>query len=65
MKKLGFLTAIFTVLASNIFAVPVSNDKATDDHQVTISIPKVALLDLEGTKDITLKVEGPSEAGRQ
>ena len=61
MKKLALLTAIITIISVNTFAVPA--DKATEDHKVTISIPKVALLDLEGSKDITLKIDGPSEAG--
>lgn len=64
MKKLALLTAIITIISVNSFASIVVGDKNTEDHKVTISIPEVALLDLEGTKDITLKIDGPSEAGK-
>lgn len=61
MKKLVVVTAIISIFAFNNFAL--AADKNSDEHKVTISIPKVALLDLEGTKDITLKIDGPTEAG--
>ena len=63
MRKLALLTAIITMFTVNTFAVVSAADKNTEDHKVTISVPKVALLDLEGTKDITLKIDGPTEAG--
>ncbi len=63
MKKLALVSAIITIISANTFAVVSPADKNTEDHKVTISVPKVALLDLEGTKDITLKIDGPKEAG--
>ena len=33
------------------------------DHTVAISIPEVAILDLEGTTSVSLSVAAPTEAG--
>ncbi len=41
-----------------------AGDDKTSDHTVTISIPEVALLDLEGSKSITLTPKAPTEAGQ-
>ncbi len=40
-----------------------AGDNSSDEHTVTISIPEVALLDLEGTTAITLTPTAPKEAG--
>lgn len=42
-----------------------AQDTRTDNHQVTINIPEVALLDLEatGAKNITMAFTAPTEAG--
>jgi hypothetical protein len=43
-----------------------AQDTRTDNHDVTITIPEVALLDLEvasGSKNITLAATAPTEAG--
>ena len=52
---------IFSLLTGFINAY--SADDKTSDHTVTISIPEVALLDLEGSSSITLTPEAPTEAG--
>jgi len=40
------------------------NANAQDDaHTVAISIPEVAILDLEGTTAVSLSVDAPTEAG--
>lgn len=64
MKKttitLAMSLAIFS-LSSNLKA----QDTNTDNHTVTISVPEVALVDIEpaATKNITLGFTAPTEAG--
>ena len=64
MKKLNL------TIAASLFALALSGnlgaqDLATDNHTVTISIPEVALVDIEpsATKNITLGFTAPTEAG--
>ncbi|REC42534.1 hypothetical protein [Chryseobacterium pennipullorum] len=64
MKKLNL------TLALSLFAVAVSGnlsaqDTKTDSHTITISIPEVALVDIEpaATKNLTLGFTAPTEAG--
>lgn len=64
MKKLKL------TIAMSLFAVAVSGnlsaqDNNTDNHTITISIPEVALVDIEpaATKNITLGFSAPTEAG--
>jgi len=47
------------------FGVSAQNDLATDNHTITISIPEVAIVDIEpaATKNITLGYTAPTEAG--
>ncbi|SEH26927.1 hypothetical protein [Chryseobacterium culicis] len=64
MKKLNL------TIAMSLFALALSGnlsaqDTNTDNHTVTISIPEVALVDIEpaATKNITLGFTAPTEAG--
>ncbi len=64
MKKLKL------TIAMSLFAVAVSGnmsaqDTNTDNHTITISIPEVALVDIEpaATKNLTLGFTAPTEAG--
>ena len=61
MKKVAVTLAAFLTLAisNNLFA----QDTNAGSHTVTISIPEVAILDLEGGSSITLAPTPPSEAG--
>lgn len=54
------LLAILVVSVSTAFA-----DSNTDNHQVSIVIPQIALLDIEpeGSKDISITMVEPTEAG--
>ncbi|MDP3312193.1 hypothetical protein [Lutibacter sp.] len=57
-----FFAAVIVLSANAAFA----QDTKTANHLVTITIPQVALLDLEvasGTTDVTLAGTAPSEAG--
>lgn len=58
-RKLFALATLGVVFAFNANA----QDDADDLHTVAISIPEVAILDLEGTTSISLAVEAPTEAG--
>ncbi len=62
MKKITFiLTAILLTVFSK---EAMSQDQNTDDHNVKVNIPEVALLDIEPTNNsITLAPEAPTEAG--
>ena len=62
MKKVAvILTALLTLAIShNVFA---DGDNTASSHTVTISIPEVALLDLENSSTITLAPTAPTEAG--
>ena len=59
-RKLFALAALGVVFALNANA---QADDADDDHTVAISIPEVAILDLEGSTSVSLSVEAPTEAG--
>ena len=61
MKNLAVitLTAILLTAAQNIFA----DDTNNGSHSISIQIPEVALLDLEGSSSITLAPTAPTEAG--
>ena len=65
MKTLVKITAALAIVFGviNATATVVVGDTNEDEHTVTISIPEVALLDLEGTTDITLRPSAPTEAG--
>ena len=58
-RKLFVLATLGVVFAFNVQA----QDGDNDDHTVSISIPEVAILDLEGSTNVSLKVEAPTEAG--
>jgi len=59
-RKLFALAALGVAFAFNANA---QADEADDDHTVAISIPEVAILDLEGSTSVSLSVEAPTEAG--
>jgi len=60
-RKLFAVAALGVAFAFNTNA----QDKADDSHTVAISIPEVAILDLEakGGTTVSLSVEAPTEAG--
>jgi len=58
-RKLFALATLGVVFALNANA----QDNGNDAHTVAISIPEVAILDLEGTTSVSLAVEAPTEAG--
>ena len=60
MKKLVLLTMIF-----GVFVKLQAQDGLTDSHDITISVPEVAILDIEpsASKDISLTPAAPTEAG--
>ena len=60
-RKLFALAALGVAFAFNTNA----QDDADDSHTVSISIPEVAILDLEakGSSVVSLSVEAPTEAG--
>jgi hypothetical protein len=62
MKKLTF--AIIALLGMG-FGASAQSDAGNDSHQVTVTIPSVALLDIEASasKDITTAFAAPTEAG--
>ncbi len=64
MKKLN-LTIAASLFAFALCGNLSAQDLATDNHTVTISIPEVALVDIEpsATKNITLGFTAPTEAG--
>ena len=60
MKTLAVITLTGLIFASaNVFA----QDNNNDSHNISINIPEVALLDLEGGSSITLAPTAPTEAG--
>lgn len=58
-RKLFALATLGVVFALNANA----QDNGNDDHTVSISIPEVAILDLEGSTSVSLSVDAPTEAG--
>ncbi|WP_326981205.1 hypothetical protein VUJ46_13125 [Chryseobacterium sp. MYb264] len=65
MKKLKFTLAM-SFVATAFSATLYAQDTNTDNHTITISIPEVALVDIEpaATKNITLGFTAPTEAGQ-
>ncbi len=61
MKKLVVLSIALMMSFGMVYAV--SGDTETDNHVVKLSIPEVALLDLEGNTSVTLTPTAPTEAG--
>ncbi len=63
MKKL-FRPFAFAVLALFSFSnLNAQADDLDDSHTLTVDIPEVALLDIEGGAAITLEPDAPTEAG--
>lgn len=64
MKKLNLSLAVCLVTAAFSGSLR-AQDTNTDNHTITISIPEVALVDIEpaATKNITLGFTAPTEAG--
>ncbi|MBK1898268.1 hypothetical protein [Chryseobacterium paridis] len=65
MKKFK-LPLSLSLIALAISATVNAQDTNTDNHTITISIPEVALVDIEpaATKNITLGFTAPTEAGQ-
>lgn len=65
MKKLKFTLAV-SLVAVAFSATLNAQDTNTDNHTITISVPEVALVDIEpaATKNITLGFTAPTEAGQ-
>ncbi|MBN2775542.1 MAG: hypothetical protein JXR31_14900 [Prolixibacteraceae bacterium] len=61
MKKVLLITVIVFLAAS--LNVKAQSDTNEDSHSISIQIPEVALLDLEGSTSITLAPTAPTEAG--
>jgi hypothetical protein len=62
MKRSVLITAIaIAAFTTPVFSEGTENNSAS--HDVTISVPEVALLDLEGVSTITLVPTAPDEAG--
>ncbi|NOY95276.1 MAG: hypothetical protein GXO81_02650, partial [Chlorobi bacterium] len=61
MKKFVSITAAFAMFLGVYSAK--AGDLSSNSHVVTVSIPEVALLDLEGTTAVTLTPTAPTEAG--
>ncbi|NQU87575.1 MAG: hypothetical protein HQ541_17615 [Mariniphaga sp.] len=61
MKKTVLIT-VFAILAASVNVIAQA-DTNEGSHSVSISIPQVALLDLEGTSSFTLEPTPPAEAG--
>lgn len=63
MKQLNSL--LLTLLVVSISTAYAQDDTNTDNHQVSIVIPQIALLDIEpeGSKDISITMATPTEAG--
>ncbi len=64
MNKLK-LTVAMSLFAAAISGNVNAQDTNTDGHTITVSIPEVALVDIEpaATKNITLGFTAPTEAG--
>lgn len=64
MKKLNLSLAVCFITAAFSGSLK-AQDTNTDNHTITISIPEVALVDIEpaATKNITLGFTAPTEAG--
>ncbi|WP_090677589.1 hypothetical protein [Myroides guanonis] len=64
MKKNAFLVAVFSMVAL-AQAQAQTGDSETDSHTIGITIPTVALVDIEpvGFKNIVMDFKAPTEAG--
>lgn len=63
MKKLGFLLLFATFFTTGVNFIMAQND---DNHDILLTVPEVALLDIEttgGSTTISLGPSAPSEAG--
>ncbi len=62
MKKIAFLVAVFSIVA---LEKAQAQDSNTDSHTIEITIPTVALVDIEpvGFKNILMEFKAPTEAG--
>lgn len=60
--KLTIVMSVFTALVSGNLS---AQDTASDSHTITISVPKVALVDIEpsASKNLILGFTAPTEAG--
>lgn len=63
MKNLASIVSIFTIILLSFTSNAIASDSNSDNHIVTISIPEVALLDLEGAGSIILEPSQPTEPG--
>jgi hypothetical protein len=61
MKTLHYYTLLLLFIAAPLWGIA----QTDDNHTLTVDIPEVALVDIEGASgtNITLNVEAPSEAG--
>jgi hypothetical protein len=64
MKKTKFTLALSLIALASSATIS-AQDTNTDNHTITISVPEVALVDIEpvATKNITLGFTAPTEAG--
>jgi hypothetical protein len=64
MKRFKFTLAL-SLVAIAVSAHLSAQDTNTDNHTITISVPEVALVDIEpaASKNITLGFTAPTEAG--
>ncbi len=64
MKKLKILTVLLLMFS---FANVNAQDSNTDSHTIEITIPAVALVDIEpaASKNITMGFSAPTEAGEK
>jgi len=64
MNKLFKNTLVILVFSTSLFSLQAQDDTNTDGHEVSITIPEVAILDVEPTGgSFSLAPEKPSEAG--
>lgn len=63
MKKIAFLVAVFSIVA--LGKAQAQTDSNEDSHTIGITIPTVALVDIEpaGSKNIFMEFNAPTEAG--
>lgn len=64
MRKMK--SAVLTIIAMvGAYCISLAQDGPTDNHNVTISVPQVTLLDLETTasKNFSMIITAPTEAG--
>lgn len=59
MKRFFLITYCLTIISIHLFA----QDTREGSHSLTINIPEISLLDLEGSTSITIAPSNPTEAG--